>query len=197
MECICVQLCSVFYSGGIKSLKIWGRERRCIYAHTQMRRRSWEWGSLSCSWMEDTPQQGNSRLAKLQKVPFFVWTHILFFSDNICSVPNTQGGEETHTTLPLSFSRCPRVRVRCPRLRSTLTLSGQVQSRAGLAALFTGKEVQGKAGIGAGGEVTGELVSGNRHHAYSVDSGQTSPRDNCHPALARGQCSPNKSLHTS
>ena len=95
------------------------------------------------------------------------------------------------------FSRCPRVRVRCPRLRSTLTLSGQVQSAAGLAALFTGKEVQGKAGIGAGGEVTGELVSGNRHHAYSVDSGQTSPRDNCHPALARGQCSPNKSLHTS
>ena len=54
--------------------------------------------------MEDTPQQGNSRLAKLQKVLFFVWTHVLFFSDNICSVPNTQGGEETHTTLPLSLA---------------------------------------------------------------------------------------------
>ena len=93
-------------------------------------------------------------------------------SNDICSVPNTQGGEETHTTLmPLSLARCPRVRVRCPRLRSTLTLSGQVQSAAGLAALFTGKEVQGKAGIGAGGEVTGELVSGNRHHAYFLNSG--------------------------
>ena len=55
--------------------------------------------------MDDTPQQGNLRLAKLQKVPFFVWTHVLFFSDNICSVPNTQGGEETHTTLmPLSLA---------------------------------------------------------------------------------------------
>ena len=55
--------------------------------------------------MEGSPELDYFRLVKMQKVPFFVWTHVLFFSDNICSVPNTQGGEETHTTLmPLSLA---------------------------------------------------------------------------------------------
>ena len=190
MECIWVHVRGVFYNGGIKSLKIWGRERRCIYAHTQMAKRSWERGSHSCFWMGGSPQQDYFRLVKsaVSMLRYVRWY--------LQRPKYSRWGRDPHYA-DAPFSRCPRVRVRCPRLRSTLTLSGQVQSAAGLAALFTGKEVQGKAGIGAGGEVTGELVSGNRHHAYSVDSGQTLPRDNCHPALARGQCSPDKSLHTS
>ena len=69
-ECIWVHFRGVFYNGGIKSLKIWGRERRCIYAHTQMAKRSWEWGSNSCFWMGGSPQQDYFRLVKMQKVPF-------------------------------------------------------------------------------------------------------------------------------
>ena len=75
--------------------------------------------------------------------------------------------QQRHCTSLLS-PLLPRVRVRCPRLRPALTFSPGTVAR-----LFTGKEVEedGKAAIGAFGGVTAELVSGNRHHAYFLNSG--------------------------
>ena len=116
-------------------------------------------------------------------------------------VPNSQGAaERLHWPLlsppsPL-LPLLPRVRVRCPRLRSALTFSPGTIPRPGRT--FYGERLAGKGsdgGIGAVGEVTAKLVSGNRHHAYSLNSAAFGII--VIPSLAEGSSLPYKSLHTS
>ena len=94
-------------------------------------------------------------------------THSLLLEKCYMLTFQTAKVQQRHCTSLLS-PLLPRVRVRCPRLRPALTFSPGTVAR-----LFTGKEVEedGKAAIGAFGGVTAELVSGNRHHAYFLNSG--------------------------
>ena len=115
-------------------------------------------------------------------------------------VPNSEGALRETAPKPLSPpsppSPLPRVRVRCPRLRSALTFSPGTIGRPGRT--FYGKRLAGKGsdgGIGAVGVVTAKLVSGNRHRAYSLNSSAFGII--VIPSLPEGGTLPYKSLHTS
>ena len=108
--------------------------------------------------------------------------------------------QQRDCTKPLSPpsppSPLPRVRVRCPRLRSALTFSPGTIGRPGRT--FYGKRLAGKGsdgGIGAVGVVTAKLVSGNRHRAYSLNSSAFGIIVIL--SLPEGGTLPYKSLHTS
>ena len=104
--------------------------------------------------------------------------------------------ERLHQAVISPFSPLPRVRVRCPRLRSALTFSPGTIGRPGRT--FYGKRLAGKGsdgGIGAVGVVTAKLVSGNRHRAYSLNSSAFGII--VIPSLPEGGTLPYKSLHTS
>ena len=122
-------------------------------------------------------------------------THSLLLEKCYMLTFQTAKVQQRHCTSLLS-PLLPRVRVRCPRLRSALTFSPGTIPRPGRT--FYGERLAGKGsdgGIGAVGEVTAKLVSGNRHHAYSLNSAAFGII--VIPSLAEGSSPPYKSLHTS
>ena len=192
MKCIFDAPKYFFYTFGNKDLKIWtlNSKRHCFWISPP-------------SWSEYKLEK-NQCLVKIQRTdqPFYLVPEpdifpplcsiIHFFSKSAACWPNPKCWD-TALTRYLPLFPTPGYGWGVPDYGQPW-LSAQVQSRD-LATLFTGKDLQGKATIGAVGVVTVKLVSGNRHHSYSLNSAAFGIIVIL--SLAEGSALPYKSLHTS